>query len=161
MKTKRITKIALLASGLFCTPLMAETDQAEKHFARCVACHLAEGQGIPGAFPPLKNRLAKMSNSELGRQYVVQVLYGGLMGMITVEGQNYSGVMPAQTGDLSAKEVSELLNYAVNKVDKNGKPENWKPFSEKEVERLSKTKGNPVSNGNLRKQLLENQRDLK
>ncbi|GAA6150660.1 hypothetical protein NBRC116587_00790 [Pseudoteredinibacter isoporae] len=83
------------------------------------------------------------------------------MGLISVGGQNYSGVMPAQAGDLTAKDVSDLLNYAVDTVDKEGKPEGWVPFSEKEVADLSKHKGNPMSNGSLRKRLLEKQPELK
>lgn len=136
----------------------AQSEKAAAHFKRCVACHLADGQGIPGAFPPLKNRLGKLSSSDLGRQYVVQTLYGGLMGLISVEGQSYSGVMPAQVGDLSAKEVSDLLNYAVGKL---GQPDDWKAFTEKEISERNQVKGNPMSNGQLRTKLLQAQPKLK
>lgn len=158
---KLMAKTALLASAVFSAPLLAENDKAEKHFARCVACHLAEGQGIPGAFPPLKNRLAKLTGSELGRQYLVQVVYTGLMGVISVGDQSYSGFMPGQANDLTPKEVSDMLNYAVNEVDKDSKPDNWKPFSEDEIVRLSKVKSTSISNRDLRKQLLESQPELK
>lgn len=161
MNIKLIVRMLPFVLAAVPAPLMADQDSGEKHFSRCVACHLAEGQGIPGAFPPLKDRLAKLTHSELGRQYVVQVIYGGLMGLISVNGQSYSGVMPAQAGDLSAKNVSDMLNYAVNKIEKDSKPSDWVPFSEAEILRLSKTKGNPMSNGSLRKQLLEKQPELK
>lgn len=148
----------VLAVVLFSSSSYAQTDQGEEHFKRCVACHLADGQGIPGAFPPLKNRLGAFSSSDLGRQYIVQTLYGGLMGTISVDGQMYSGVMPAQAGDLSAKEVSDLLNYALEKL---GKPDNWKAFTEKEIAQRNQSKGNPMSNGQLRQKLLKAQPELK
>lgn len=155
-----ISKSVLALSLILSSPGLLQASEAEQHYARCVACHLADGQGIPGAFPPLKNRLAKIASSELGRQYLVQVLNGGLMGMIKVNGQTYSGVMPAQTGDLSAQQIANLLNYATEKLDAENKSKSWQPFSEQEIKSLSKNKGNPVANANLRKQLITKQPEL-
>lgn len=158
---KSIISKSVLALSLAVSPFSwAASNSAEQHFSRCVACHLSDGQGIPGAFPPLKNRLAKISSSEIGRQYLVQVLNGGLMGMIKVNGQVYSGVMPAQSGDLNSQQIAELLNYAVDKLDAEVKPASWQAFTKAEIEKRSQVKGNPLANAELRKQLLQKQPEL-
>lgn len=79
-------------------------------YQRCAACHLADGAGVPGAFPPLAGRMDDMAATEQGRNYLVQVIVHGLMGAIEVEGVTYRGVMPAQSG-LDDEAIAEVLNF--------------------------------------------------
>ncbi len=58
--------------------------------ANCVACHQADGRGVPGVFPPLVDN----PNVEDG-EYVATVIRNGLTGEIEVNGETYSGAMPA------------------------------------------------------------------
>ncbi|RLA28999.1 MAG: hypothetical protein DRR15_16715, partial [Gammaproteobacteria bacterium] len=58
--------------------------------ANCAACHQPTGQGLPGAFPPLAQSDFLLGN----RQEVMQAALFGLSGPITVNGQDYNGVMP-------------------------------------------------------------------
>jgi nitrite reductase (NO-forming) len=81
----------------------------------CVACHQANGQGIPGVFPPLVNSDFIQKNPI----EAAKIILGGRAGPITVNGTTYNGVMPAL--NLSDKEVAEVLNY-VNMQFNGGKP---------------------------------------
>lgn len=126
-------------------------------FQRCVACHLSEGQGIPGAFPPLKGRMAKIAATEKGRSYLVAVVHAGLMGQISVNGMIYMGVMPAQGTIFDAKELSDVLNYTVQVVDVKNVDSNWIPFSADEVKTLTAkgTPANGMETAHLRKFLVD------
>lgn len=54
---------------------------SEVYNQQCAACHQAQGQGIPGSFPPQKNHTAQMYNATDGiggRRYLGHVLQYGL-----------------------------------------------------------------------------------
>lgn len=74
----------------------------------CFACHQPEGQGIPNAFPPLAK--SDYLNADVNR--AIDIVLFGLTGEITVNGQKYSSVMPAQS--LSDEEVANVLTYIYN-----------------------------------------------
>lgn len=78
----------------------------------CAACHLPDGSGVPGAYPPLAGRMAPMAADAAGREYLVQVLTKGLMGPIVVDGARYQGVMPPQAA-LSNDEIAQVLNELI------------------------------------------------
>ncbi len=72
----------------------------------CQACHQADGQGVPGAFPPLVET-EWVTGSE---ERLVRVVLHGLQGPIEVRGEEYSGVM-APFGHLSDQNVAAVLTY--------------------------------------------------
>ena len=76
----------------------------------CVACHMDNGEGVPGAFPPLAKSDFLMTDDKKG---IIQMLHGA-SGEITVNGVKYTGgVMPPQT-HLSDDEIADVLNYIRN-----------------------------------------------
>jgi mono/diheme cytochrome c family protein len=79
----------------------------------CVTCHLNNGKGIPGAFPPLDN-----SNwlTEKRTESIHAIKYG-LRGPIEVNGEKYNSVM-ADMG-LTNKEVADVMNYINNSWSNN------------------------------------------
>jgi len=81
----------------------------------CFACHQAEGQGIPGVFPPLAK--SDYLNEDVER--VIDILLHGKTGEITVNGEKYNSVMTAQT--LTDEEVANVLTYIYNNWDNNKK----------------------------------------
>ncbi len=158
MSNLRFLLVILAISG----PAIAEDmNRSGEEYARCAACHLASGEGIPGAFPPLKNRVAKIAAITEGRAYLVSVVNAGLMGGITVDGIPYMGVMPAQGTSYDAQGISDALNYAIQVVDAGNVGPDWKPFSAEEVQSLL---GNSSKNGQeslqRRNALLEQNPDL-
>lgn len=80
----------------------------------CMACHQAEGQGIPRAFPPLAGSdylLSKPTRS-------IDVLLNGLSGEVNVNGVKYNGVMPAV--QLNDEQMANVLTYILNSWNNNG-----------------------------------------
>ena len=73
----------------------------------CVNCHLANGEGVSGAFPPLVGSewLAKENS------VVIRIVLHGLMGKIEVKGKTYTNVMAAWGGQLNDEEVAGVITY--------------------------------------------------
>lgn len=77
---------------------------------RCLSCHQATGEGLPGTYPPLA-----------GSEYVnaadpgvpARILIHGISGPITVKGTEYNNLMPPYgVGvQMSDEEVAQLLTY--------------------------------------------------
>jgi nitrite reductase (NO-forming)/hydroxylamine reductase len=81
----------------------------------CLACHQADGKGLPGAFPPLAG-----SDYLLGdKDRAVGVVVRGLEGEVVVNGVKYNSVMPAMT-QLSDVEIADALTYAMNSWGNQG-----------------------------------------
>jgi mono/diheme cytochrome c family protein len=76
--------------------------------AQCSACHQANGQGIPGAFPPLAASEWMVADSAIP----VAIVHDGLQGKIEVAGNQYQGAMPRFGGQLSDTELAAVLSYA-------------------------------------------------
>jgi len=72
----------------------------------CVSCHQANGQGLPGVFPPLADSEWVKAAPELS----IKILLLGLGGSITVKGQTYNGQMPPFK-QLSDAEIAAVLTY--------------------------------------------------
>jgi mono/diheme cytochrome c family protein len=78
---------------------------AEVYSAVCSSCHQPGGAGLPGSFPPL------IDNPNLDdAAYVEGVIRNGLSGEITVNGEVYDGVMPAQS-TLGDADVTAVIAY--------------------------------------------------
>lgn len=80
----------------------------------CQACHQADGNGIPGAFPPLKSSDYFKGNPSK----IISAVTHGLSGAITVNGKSYNGVMPTQT--LSDEEVANVVTFVLNSFGNSG-----------------------------------------
>ncbi|MBX7056597.1 MAG: nitrite reductase, copper-containing [Leptospirales bacterium] len=80
----------------------------------CAACHQLNGQGVPGAFPPL----AKSDYLMADTQRAIRVVLRGLDGPVTVNGKTYNSVMPAQS--LSDEEIANVLSYVRNSWGNTG-----------------------------------------
>jgi len=73
----------------------------------CAACHQPAGEGSGETFPPLAG-----SEWVTGPEHrLVLVVLHGLTGEIEVQGQTYSGVMPAWGAMLKDDEIAALATY--------------------------------------------------
>ncbi len=83
--------------------LAVAADGAQLYGQSCAGCHGANGQGIPGAFPPLVDNPRMQDET-----YVVKVIREGLSGPLEVGGQTYNGVMPPmpQISEADAKAIA-------------------------------------------------------
>jgi len=77
---------------------------------QCAQCHQANGQGVPGVYPPLVASDWVLGHSEV----VARILINGLSGPIEVNGNTYNGAMPAfgPNGlNLKAKDIAGVITY--------------------------------------------------
>jgi cytochrome c oxidase cbb3-type subunit 2 len=86
--------------------------------ANCSACHQATGEGIPGAFPPLKgNAAVDADDPTLHIHTVLQGAHG-----VTIGGVAYSSVMPPFAGQLSDADIANIVNYERSSWGNHAKP---------------------------------------
>jgi hypothetical protein len=126
-------------------------------FSACAACHLDNGDGVPGAFPRLRNRGAAMAQLEGGRNYLMTVVTYGVMGTIEVDGLSFSGVMPGHGQSLDSARIAGALNFLVYELtDSDATATGLTPFSAKEVDEFQSknSDGNLGSAFRVREQLL-------
>ena len=73
----------------------------------CLQCHMANGEGVKGAFPPLakSDYLNDIDQS-------IQAIKYGLKGPIKVNGVSYNGNMINQ--GLDEEEIADVMNYILN-----------------------------------------------
>lgn len=99
----------------------------------CGVCHLPDGKGIPGVFPPLNERLGHWAKKEDGRTYLVKLVTQGMSGTIIVDGQQFSGFMPAVGMQLDPAPLAVLLNDVLLKFA----PEiDVEPYTAREIQRI-------------------------
>jgi mono/diheme cytochrome c family protein len=84
-----------------------KVDGAALYASLCVACHQANGQGLPGVFPPLAG-----SEWVQGKDSTTSaILLHGINGALTVKGSTYNGAMPAFKDQLSDEQIAAVLTH--------------------------------------------------
>ena len=133
---------------------------SEDAYATCSACHLPDGVGIPGAFPPVRGRAAAIAGLDGGREYLATVVSYGLMGTIDVAGSQYFGVMAGNAGALSAEEIAAALNYTVFELNDEVAAD-IDPFTAEEIEnvQLGTSAKSPATAGEMRVRLVTDNGD--
>lgn len=96
--------------------LTAETDVAANaqqehpgeavYNAVCLACHMADGSGVPGMHPPLTG--TERVNGD--KEQLIDIVLNGMTGEIEVNGEIYNGIMPPNT-HLTDKQIADVLTY--------------------------------------------------
>jgi mono/diheme cytochrome c family protein len=115
---KRFVAVALCATGL--GSMGAQADDGALFAQYCSLCHQTGAVGLPGQYPRLAGRLAKIGTARAGRTYLIDVLTFGMSGQINVDGQPLFGLMPpfAQVGDDA---VAGILSYVQTLGDSSAK----------------------------------------
>jgi nitrite reductase (NO-forming) len=75
----------------------------------CSTCHQANGEGMPGVFPPL----AGSDFIKADPKRVPTIITHGLSGPVTVNGKDYDSVMPPMS-QLTDDEVANIATYVLN-----------------------------------------------
>lgn len=112
-----IAATSLLYSFHQSTDLRASMARGKEIFnANCATCHMQNGEGIEGVYPPL----AKSDYLMADKVRAIKQILEGASGIMTVNGVQYNGFM---TGfDLTDKETSDVLNYIRNSWGNEGEP---------------------------------------
>ncbi|MBH45827.1 MAG: cytochrome C [Flavobacteriaceae bacterium] len=74
----------------------------------CIQCHLDTGKGVSGVFPPLAQSDYLLNDIDLS----IKGIKYGMSGPITVNGEEYNGVM--QNQGLDEVEITDVMNYVIN-----------------------------------------------
>jgi len=85
----------------------ASVPGADLYGQRCAVCHQANGNGMPGAFPPLAGSSVVIGDPH----YLARVVLYGLQGRIVVKGQTYSNAMAGLAGDMNDAQIAQVLTY--------------------------------------------------
>ncbi|MGH7076071.1 MAG: multicopper oxidase domain-containing protein [Stellaceae bacterium] len=85
--------------------------------ANCAACHQQTGQGIPGAFPPLKGNAAVLDPDPTKQ---IDTVLNGLHGE-KVGGTVYATPMPPFAASLSDAEIANIINHERTSWSNHGK----------------------------------------
>lgn len=73
----------------------------------CAQCHLEDGEGVKGIYPPLAN-----SDFLIDINQTIHSIKYGLKGPIIVNGEKYNSIMVSQ--GLDDEEISDVVNYILN-----------------------------------------------
>lgn len=106
--------ILFFTIGIFSIP--TQTDPLQESIKRgeeiygdfCVACHLPNGKGMTGVFPPLAESDYLLEK----REESIRAIKYGQKGEIIVNGQSYNSVMTPL--GLEDDEVADVMNYILN-----------------------------------------------
>jgi mono/diheme cytochrome c family protein len=102
----RATAAASASAAAANNPASA-SDGGTVYVANCSSCHQTNGEGLPGAFPPLSgNEL--VTGSPVA---VISIVKNGLEGRVVVNGEAYSGIMPRWKGVLSDMQIADVVTY--------------------------------------------------
>ncbi|HZR18313.1 MAG TPA: cytochrome c [Verrucomicrobiae bacterium] len=128
-------------------PNMVQQGRAVYNKPTCVACHQADGNGLPGQNPPLAGS-EWVNEKAPGR--VIRIALNGLSGPITVKGLPFNGAMVPWKDVLSDEEIAAVLTYVrQNKEWGNNAPE-VTPEQVKAVRAKIKDRSTPFSPDELK-----------
>ena len=97
--------------------VLVNDDGEELYMTRCLSCHMTNGEGVPGVFPPLTE--SEYVTGDKGR--LIRMILNGLSGEIVVNDVTYSSdgklvasasdMMPPWGGFLNDEQVADVLTY--------------------------------------------------
>ena len=88
---------------------------AQIYGANCARCHQPEGQGLAGAYPPLKSDPVVLARDPTEH---IRTVLNGASGRV-IDGKQYPGKMPAFAELLSDEELAAVINHERSSWDNN------------------------------------------
>lgn len=80
------------------------------YLQRCMACHQADGSGVPRLNPPLDGASAVKGNDKLK---LIRIVIKGMTERVEIDGEYYDNNMSANP-DLTDTQIADVLNYIRN-----------------------------------------------
>lgn len=106
-----MNKILFIVSSVFAFGSANAEDAAELgktvYMQVCVACHQPSGLGLPPVFPTLSKTEYVSGSPE---RFAAMILKG-VMGPITVNGQQFNNIMPPQEAMLTDEKIAAAISY--------------------------------------------------
>lgn len=88
----------------------------------CLACHQADGSGVPYMHPPITESESVSGNTDS----LIVLILEGMEGPVMIKGEKYNSIMPPLKDVLDDQEIADLINYLRNSFGNSGefvKPE--------------------------------------
>ena len=92
----------------------------------CLSCHMENGEGVPGLYPPLSQTKYVLGDKE----WLIKNVLLGQQGPIEVKGQQYNNIM-TKLDFLRDKQIAEVLTYVRSNFGNQASP-----VTEEEVKRV-------------------------
>jgi nitrite reductase (NO-forming) len=89
----------------------------ELYAAQCIACHMENGEGLEGVYPPLARADYMMADKKRSIQQVLK----GVEGEMVVNKVTYNSFMTSFE-ILTDQEIADILNYVRNSWGNKGAP---------------------------------------
>lgn len=113
MKVLTLIGCGLAYAAVFSLNIKDDLNQSiergkELYMESCVTCHLANGQGVKGTFPPL-------AKSDFLLKYPEKSIHSikfGMTGKVVVNGVTYNSAMPPS--GFADDEIADVMNYIRN-----------------------------------------------
>lgn len=104
--------------GAAADPFQTAMKKGASGYAVCGGCHQGSGLGLAGQYPPLAGSEWVLG----GTERLIRVVQHGLVGQVTVKGQNYNfpGGMQGFGAAMSAGDLANVLTYIRNNWGNEG-----------------------------------------
>ena len=112
------TSAAKAAAPVPAAPPASAKSGAEIFAVTCASCHQANGEGVPDRYPPLAG--SEWVSGDADR--MLRIVLHGLTGEIEVEGEMFSGLMPAWGPNLKDPQVAAVVSYVRDRFGNGAKP---------------------------------------
>ena len=76
----------------------------------CLACHQADGSGVPQLNPPLKNTAYVLGD----KSRLIGIVMNGFNDGVEISGDTYTNPMPAFGSGLKDEDIADVLTYVRN-----------------------------------------------
>ena len=87
--------------------------------ANCITCHQANGQGLPGQYPPLAGSEIVLGSA---LNHTIAIVLKGLQGPLTVNGQAFNNSMQPWEDQYTDQQLASILTYERSDWGNNGAP---------------------------------------
>lgn len=127
-----IAGMAVMLGLLPLGALAADSPGEQSFLKHCASCHQVGGVGLTGLAPPLTIHKASSLGARTllpgGREYIPRVMLYGLVGLIEVGGERFSGLMPSfsQIEDI---ELAGIANYLIRSLNETVVPSEFLAYS--------------------------------
>jgi mono/diheme cytochrome c family protein len=82
----------------------------------CLACHMADGSGVPGMHPPIIE--SDFVNGEVDT--LIGIVLHGIKGKLEVKGEVYNSIMPPQA-NLTDQQIADVLTFVRSNFGNNSR----------------------------------------
>ncbi len=94
----------------------------------CMVCHMTDGSGVPGMYPPIYE--SEFVNGDVTE--LIKIVLEGKSGKVEVKGETYNNIMPPQA-NLTDQQIADVLTFMRSNFGNNSSE-----ITAEEVQKLRK-----------------------